>query len=74
MRGWVAAWILAFGCGGVESDGPDSIIEPCGAGAPVGLEIGLCAPDFELPDSEGTMVSLSSFRGNVVLVDIAALW
>jgi cytochrome oxidase Cu insertion factor (SCO1/SenC/PrrC family) len=76
MKGWlpVAVLILVVGCGGSEPSGSEDGAEPCGDAAPVGLEIGMCAPNFELPDSEGTMVSLSSFRGDVVLVDIAALW
>ncbi|MEQ2910705.1 peroxiredoxin family protein [Butyricimonas faecihominis] len=32
------------------------------------------APDFELPDMEGNLVRLSSFRGKYVLVDFWASW
>ncbi|MCG2614460.1 AhpC/TSA family protein [Terrimonas sp. NA20] len=36
--------------------------------------IGKEAPDFELPDVNGTPVKLSSFRGKYVLVDFWASW
>ena len=36
--------------------------------------MGAVAPDFTLPDPEGTMVSLSSTRGKVVLLDFWAGW
>ena len=36
--------------------------------------IGLTAPDFSMPDTEGQPVSLSSFRGKYVLVDFWASW
>ena len=36
--------------------------------------IGQPAPDFEIPDTAGTMVRLSSFRGKYVLLDFWASW
>lgn len=47
---------------------------PCEPGSTTGLEVGMCAPDFALPNAEGSEVKLSSFRGKVALVDISALW
>lgn len=38
------------------------------------VRIGNPAPDFTLPDPEGKMVSLSSFKGKYVLVDFWASW
>ncbi|MEM6523718.1 MAG: TlpA disulfide reductase family protein [Bacteroidota bacterium] len=38
------------------------------------LAIGELAPDITLPNPEGEMVSLSSLRGNYVLVDFWAKW
>lgn len=35
---------------------------------------GLIAPDFSLPDLDGRMISLSSFKGKVVIVNIWATW
>lgn len=39
-----------------------------------GLAVGLLAPDFTLPDTDGTMVSLSDFRGQRVMVLGSAVW
>ena len=36
--------------------------------------VGAVAPDFELKDASGKMVTLSSFRGKYVLVDFWASW
>lgn len=41
--------------------------------APQGL-VGQSAPEFSLPDPNGKMISLSSFRGRYVLVDFWASW
>jgi peroxiredoxin len=38
------------------------------------LKIGMMAPDFTQPDSSGTQVSLSDFRGKYLLVDFWAAW
>ncbi|MDP4289580.1 MAG: TlpA disulfide reductase family protein [Bacteroidota bacterium] len=38
------------------------------------VKVGAIAPDFTLPTPEGDMVSLSQFRGKVVLVDCWASW
>ncbi|KAF2507115.1 TlpA family protein disulfide reductase [Flavobacterium zhairuonense] len=40
----------------------------------VGVDVGDIAPEIELPDTKGNVVSLSSFRGALVLVDFWASW
>ena len=40
----------------------------------VPIEVGLPAPDFTFPGINGKMVSLSDYRGKVVLVNIWAIW
>jgi peroxiredoxin len=40
----------------------------------IGLKIGQQAPDIVLPDSTGTLKTLSSLRGNYVLLDFWASW
>ena len=41
---------------------------------PKSMWVGKQAPEFSMPDIEGKMVSLSSFRGKYVLVDFWASW
>jgi len=43
-------------------------------GKQVSIAVGIPAPDFTFPDINGKMVSLSDFRGKVVLVNIWATW
>jgi cytochrome oxidase Cu insertion factor (SCO1/SenC/PrrC family) len=57
-----------------DTDTASSSQEPCGPDADVGLEVGQCAPDFQLPDAAGRPFTLSSLRGKVALVDISAVW
>ena len=38
------------------------------------LDVGRLAPNFELPGLDGKLVSLSDYRGKVVLVNIWATW
>jgi len=40
----------------------------------VGTEVGDIAPEIDLPDTKGNNIALSSFRGELVLVDFWASW
>src|SRR5690348_6382609 len=40
----------------------------------IGLEVGNMAPDLKFKNPEGKEISLSSLRGNVVLLDFWASW
>ena len=39
-----------------------------------GIQIGELAPDLSYPDPEGTVISLYSLRGKIVLIDFWASW
>ncbi len=81
MTRWIMlVLVMVGGCRAPPKAGPtpddtaELPVAGCEEGAPVGLEVGLCAPDFSLPDADGVMTRLSSFRGKVALVDISAVW
>ena len=44
--------------------------QPCEGG----YEVGLCAPDFSLPEASGAPVALSDYAGSVVLLASEAIW
>ncbi len=39
-----------------------------------GIEVGLYAPDFTLPDKDGNNTTLSTYQGKMVLIDFWASW
>jgi len=41
---------------------------------PFGVEVGQAAPEFALPDLDGTTVRIVEFRGQVVILDFWATW
>lgn len=48
--------------------------ERCGPDALTGVNEGFCAPDFTLPDRDGNDLTLYDSRGDVIIVDLVALW
>lgn len=40
----------------------------------IGVKAGLYAPDFTLPDKDGNEISLSDYKGKIVLIDFWASW
>jgi peroxiredoxin len=51
-----------------------ALLAACGAGERVGPRIGAPAPDYTATDLAGDSVSLSSLRGQVVLLNLWATW
>jgi peroxiredoxin len=52
--------LLALGCGPSQP--------------PLGLNVGLTAPDFSAKDLAGNEIKLSNYRGKIVIVDFWATW
>jgi peroxiredoxin len=78
LRGAAAfglALLLAAGCG---RNGGRASSSSGAAGAPAisgpGAAEGAMAPEFKLPDIDGRSVSLSDFKGKVVVVNFWATW
>jgi hypothetical protein len=46
----------------------------CGSDAAISLTVGMCAPDFSMPNRDEVVVTLYAQRGKVALVDISAIW
>lgn len=65
-RRTVAAGLLLFGAAGSPRAQDPS--------PRVGLEVGLTAPAFALPDLAGTLHTLAQYRGGVVLVTFWSTW
>jgi len=65
----LAAIVLRPGSHGTSSS--NQVIAP---GAPTRATIGSKAPDFTLPDLNGTQVRLSHFRGRPVVLTFFASW
>ncbi|MBI5137442.1 MAG: TlpA family protein disulfide reductase [Nitrospirae bacterium] len=71
--GTAVAAVLAGGCNR-NSEAVPVAKEGARVSKGIGPNIGFTAPDFELVDTRGNRVSLSSFRGNVVLLNFWATW
>ena len=75
----VAILLVAAGCASPQADGYDDDGESVPWGCettdtPIGLEVGDCAPDFELPDQDGRLVDLYGFRGHLVALSFEGLF
>lgn len=68
----VLAGVLLVGCNNEPSSEKEGEAQAAPA-APAGM-IGLPAPDFTLTDMQGQQVSLSQFRGKIVILNFWATW
>jgi len=68
----VLAGVLLVGCNNEPSSEKEGKAQAAPA-APAGM-IGLTAPDFTLTDMQGQQVSLSQFRGKIVILNFWATW
>lgn len=72
---WItAAAMLIIAAGLVISLLKPSATNPHPQAAPAALEVGMPFPELSLRNPEGELVSLSSLRGKVVLVEFWASW
>jgi thiol-disulfide isomerase/thioredoxin len=68
----VPAWIFVLVLSGCNQNAPAVTEAP--TNAVTGLEVGNLAPDLSFPDANGKNISLSVYRGKLVLVDFWASW
>jgi thiol-disulfide isomerase/thioredoxin len=66
------AWIFMLVLSGCNQTSPAVTEAP--ANAVTGIEIGNLAPDLSFPDANGKNISLSAYRGKLVLIDFWASW
>ena len=81
VRGWIQAGLLALlvGAGaGCDPESTEPEAFPSTDAPPIPgrgvLTVGSAAPDFQLWDLEDQAVSLSDYRGGVVLINFWATW
>ena len=81
MRGWMGISLLGtlfLAGGGCNSGYTETDVAPPAETPPVSgravIKVGAAAPNFQLWDLEGNAVSLSDYRGGVVLVNFWATW
>lgn len=81
MRGWVGASLLGafllanIGCeAGSTEPSSQASAETSSVLERVGPRVGTPAPNFQLWDLDGNPISLSEYRGEVVLVNFWATW
>ena len=70
----ISLLVLAAGCPAGDSPSSKETDSDGAGNIPVGIEIGNRAPDFQLQTRDGQTVSLSSLRGQPVLLNFWATW
>jgi thiol-disulfide isomerase/thioredoxin len=68
----VPAWISVLIFSGCNQSAP--VVTKAPSDAVTGLEVGNLAPDLSFPDANGKNISLSGYRGKMVLIDFWASW
>jgi len=79
QQAYIGLFLFLFSCSSTTEKKAETITEipsqlALNKDRNVGLNIGDFAPEIQLPNTEGKLISLSSLRGKYVLVDFWAAW
>ena len=74
MKYLILSIIIVFAFSSCEKENEDTEQNPTEITPTYGMEVGNYLPDFELPDTSGTLLKLSDLQGKYVLLDFWASW